>query len=62
VDSRLLARQSAPDKVIEFGSREFFDLAERLAGENRQGSIALGGDVLLIVDGQTILIKAPSTN
>lgn len=63
VDSRLVARpQAAPAKVIEFGSREFFELAEKLARDNRQGSIALAGDVLLMVDGEAVLIKAPGMN
>jgi Ca-activated chloride channel family protein len=61
VDSRLVteAEQPAPARVIEFGSKEFFDLAERLARENRQGSIALEGDILLMVDGESVLIEAP---
>jgi Ca-activated chloride channel family protein len=64
VDSRLVAQsqQAAPKKVIEFGSKEYFDLARRLASENRQGSIALSGDILLMVDGETVLIKSPSGN
>jgi len=49
-----------PKKVIEFGSKEFLELAERLAKENRQGSIALGGDILLLVDGEPILIRTPN--
>ena len=61
VDSRLVteAEQPAPARVIAFGSQEFFDLAERLARENRQGSIALEGDILLMVDGEAVLIEAP---
>jgi Ca-activated chloride channel homolog len=64
IDSNLVGReqQSEPARIIAFGSREFFDLAQRLARENRQGSIAMSGDILLEVDGQTVLIKAPSHN
>jgi Ca-activated chloride channel family protein len=64
VDSRLVAREqpAQPVRTIEFGSREYFELAERLAAENRQGSISLEGDILLMVDGQPILIKSPSRN
>jgi len=64
VDSRLVNRkdQVAPARVIEFGSKEYFDLAHRLARQNRQGSIALTGDILLMVDGEPVLIKAPSRN
>lgn len=63
VDSKLVNRpQVAPARVIEFGSREYFELAEKLAKENRQGSIALTGDILLMVDGEPVLIKSLSTN
>ena len=59
VDSRLVENETKvkPKKVIEFGSKEFFELARKLARENRQGSIALRGDILLLVEGDTILIK-----
>jgi Ca-activated chloride channel family protein len=51
-----------PKKVIEFGSKEFIELAQKLARKNRQGSIALRGDVLLLVEGEPVLIKAPVEN
>ena len=54
--------QVKPTKVIEFGSKDFIELAQKLARVNRQGSIALGGDVLLLVDGESVLIKAPAEN
>ncbi len=62
VDSRIVETESAarPDKIVEFASDEFFEIVEKLAGENRQGSIAIGGDVLLLIDGRRILIKAPA--
>jgi len=64
VDSRVVKNEKEvkPKKVIEFGSKEFIELAHKLAAENRQGSIALGGDVLLLVDGEVILVKMPSNN
>ncbi|MHC4193629.1 MAG: hypothetical protein ACYSP9_05575, partial [Planctomycetota bacterium] len=64
VDSRLVDKEAEvkPSKVIEFGSEEFIELAEALATENRQGSIALVGDVLLQVDGEPVLIKMPVHN
>ena len=64
VDSRLVdsAAGVRPGRVIAFGSEEFRDLAARLAREGRQGSIALRGDILMLVDGQPVLIKAPSIN
>jgi len=59
VDSRLVNEEDKvkPAKIIEFGSKEFMEIAEKLAIENRQGSIALTGDVLLLVEGEPVLIK-----
>lgn len=59
VDSRLVNEEDKvkPTKIIEFGSKEFMEIAEKLAKENRQGSIALAGDVLLLINGEPILIK-----
>ena len=67
VDSRLVNNETEvkPKKVIEFGSEEFTELAQKLATENRQGSIALAGDVLLVVDGEPVLVRnmdASTTN
>lgn len=61
VDSRLVEQAPAvtPKRVITFGSPEFRALADRLAQEGRQGTIALRGDILMLVDGQPVLIKAP---
>jgi Ca-activated chloride channel family protein len=61
VDSRLITTEAElrPGKVITFGSEEFRALAAKLAREGRQGSIALRGDILMLVDGQPVLIKAP---
>lgn len=59
VDSRLVEKSAKPTKVIEFGSPEFFALAHRLASVGRQSCIALKGDILLSVDGQTVLIHGP---
>lgn len=63
VDSRLVVRegQVKPARVIEFGSKEYFELAYRLAGQNRQGSIAMAGDILLVVDGEPVLIQSSGT-
>ncbi len=59
VDSRLLDKKAEPSRVITFGSEEFRRLVERLSREGRQGSIALRGDILLNVDGEAVLVKAP---
>lgn len=59
VDSRLVnkEKQAEPQRVVQFGSDEFKQLAERLAKDNRQGSVALRGEVMLEVDGESILIR-----
>lgn len=55
-------RQAEPDRIVAFGSVEYFELAHRLARDNQQGSIALGGDILLNIDGDVVLVEAPSRN
>jgi Ca-activated chloride channel family protein len=62
VDSRLMTNEAGvtPAQVISFGSAEFRDLAAKLAQQGRQGTIALHGDILMVVDGQPVLIKAPA--
>jgi Ca-activated chloride channel family protein len=62
IDSRIVSSpaESTPDRVITFGSDEFRDLAAKLAREGRQASIALRGDILMVIDGRRVLIKAPS--
>ena len=60
VDSRLVNEEEDNVKsarIIEFGSKEFMEIAEQLAKENRQGSIALAGDVLLLINGEPVLIR-----
>jgi Ca-activated chloride channel family protein len=61
VDSRLVdaGDEIKPDRVIEFGSDEFRTLAARLVDEGRQACIALSGDILLSIDGKSVLVKAP---
>lgn len=59
IDSRLAANgdDDAPRKVIAFGSREHLALVERLAAEGRAGSVSLEGEILLMVDGEPVLIQ-----
>ena len=61
VDSQLVGEtsDSEPKRVVRFGSDEYRALVERLVREGRQGGIALRGDILLRVDGEAVLIKAP---
>lgn len=53
------AEEIAPVRTVAFASREYFDLAGRLAAENRQGSMAMQGDIVLMVDGRPVLIEGP---
>jgi len=60
VDSRIVADDNRePDRVVAFGSTEHRDLVERLARENRQGTIALSGDIFVLVGGKAILVEGP---
>jgi Ca-activated chloride channel family protein len=62
VDSALVAQSSVvkPSREIRFGTGEYFDIAERLAAQGRQGSLALGDDTLIVVDGRPILVRSPA--
>ena len=62
VDSRIVQKEQTlkPKRTIEFGSEAFRKLAERLAKQGRQGCIALQGDILLVVEGEALLVKGPS--
>ena len=58
-DSRIVDQtdRAKPERIVEFGSDEFMRLARRLANENRQGTIMMRGEVMLVVDGQRILVR-----
>ena len=61
IDSRLVgdAAGQKPVETVEFGSEAFKALASRLASENRAGAISLQGEILISVNGKSVLIKAP---
>lgn len=63
VDSSLLeaveANNADVDETVEFASERYFELADELASERRQGVLALGRDVLLNRGGKVILVQAP---
>jgi Ca-activated chloride channel family protein len=61
VDASALGREKEPrpDRTIEFGTDEFYQLVDRLVAEGRQGILALSGEMLLLIDGKTVLVKAP---
>lgn len=60
VDANMLDKETdAPDQTVEFGSAEFAAILDKLSATNRQGILALGGEIYILLDGQKILVKAP---
>lgn len=65
IDARLMARALAtgknaePDRTVEFGSTEYFTVCNQLASEGRQGLLAQQGEVLLLLNNENVLVKAP---
>lgn len=60
VDADLLDQEhEAPDQTIEFGTDAYFDLAGELAAAGRQGLLANRGPVLLLHNGQRLLVNNP---
>jgi Ca-activated chloride channel family protein len=56
-------QQITPDQTIAYGSPEHFALLEQLVQQNRQGVLSLNGDILIVHDGKSILVKnLPSQN
>ncbi len=53
------AAERTPDRVVEYGSDEHLRLLGRLVLENRQAALALRGDIVLLVDGQVVLVRNP---
>lgn len=59
IDSQAIADASKrllPDRIIAFGSTEYWELVDQLVREDRQGIASLGGEVLLRLDGRNVLI------
>jgi Ca-activated chloride channel homolog len=60
VDANALRKETVkPDQVIEFGTPEFYKLVDQLLRDGREGILALSGELLLVIDGNTVLVKAP---
>ena len=64
VDSRIVEKgtEIPGTRVIMVGSEEYLKLAEQLARRNRQGCISLRGEILLLVNGDRVLIKGAGTS
>ena len=62
IDASLVARRAEikADRIIEFGSKEHFEIVYALAAQNRQGSISMPGEIIIEHNGETILIRNTS--
>ncbi|MDB6006426.1 MAG: marine proteobacterial sortase target protein [Prosthecobacter sp.] len=56
-DASAAKAERGPDRTIEIGSAEFGRLVDELAADNRQGLLALRGELLLEHRGQLVLIR-----
>jgi Ca-activated chloride channel family protein len=59
VDSRIVDKETQPRRVVRFGSPDYGALLAKLVSQGRQGCISLRGDVLMVVDGEAVLIEGP---
>lgn len=61
VDGRLLNHTPLPKpkQTVSFGTAEYFTLLESLTKTHRQGALALPGNVLLLKDGNPLLVTGP---
>ncbi|MCK6459058.1 MAG: VIT and VWA domain-containing protein [Planctomycetes bacterium] len=59
IDGRIVAGRSpvAPDATIECGTPEFERLVDALVAEDRQGLLAVRGEILLRLDGRNVLVR-----
>jgi Ca-activated chloride channel family protein len=58
VDSRLIEADpnGTPDQTMAYGSEEHLELLRRLITEGRQGVLSMSGEILLDIDGRSILV------
>jgi Ca-activated chloride channel family protein len=66
VDGRLIAPEAGadpvPDVVIEYGSPQHLAVLHQLIAEHRQGVLSLDGEILLDLNGRTVLVRnAPAS-
>jgi Ca-activated chloride channel family protein len=59
IDGSLIANRITlkADQVVKFGTPEFAALLELLVKQNRQGALAVRGDILIRVNDKTVLVK-----
>ena len=61
VDSRVYTVDGKPEpkRVAAFGSQEYSRIMEQLAASHRQGCASLRGDVMVLVEGELVLLEGP---
>ena len=63
IDARIVSAGNLefapPQRVVVFGSPEYFDLARTLADRGRAALMAIPGEVYLIVNGEAVLVRNP---
>ncbi len=63
VDARIVSAENQesepPQQIVEFGSNEYFAMAESLADRGRSALMAIPGEVYLIVNGEAVLVSNP---
>jgi hypothetical protein len=59
VDGRIVAERApaVADATIQCGTPEFENLVDRLVAEDRQGLLAVKGELLLRLDGKNVLVR-----
>ena len=61
IDARLVGTDSLSNpRSIAFGTGEYRTIVRRLAAENRAGCLALGGDVIVSLDGHALRLVEPA--
>lgn len=61
IDGRIIQAgvTQKPDRVVAYGTDAYRALLEKLIALGRQGCLSLAGEILIDIDGTTILIKGP---
>ncbi len=54
----LAKKEREPDRTVEFGTEAYTKLVEALTKLGRQAELAQGGDILMLVEKELILVKA----
>ena len=53
----VVAKTLTPDRTVQFATADYFMLVRRLERQQKAGLLSLGGDILLNLDGENVLVK-----